>query len=75
MYFIISAEQSSGLHARTEDIFLAAFLRGRKHNVEKAFICVSNTFPWLDCVLIFGIIFPTNLHSKFTLLNEFSQKT
>ncbi|KAG8299453.1 hypothetical protein J6590_100730 [Homalodisca vitripennis] len=34
------------LHARTDDIFLSAFLRARKHNVEKAFICVKQYYEF-----------------------------
>lgn len=34
------------LNARTDDIFLSAFLRGRKHNVEKALECVRQYYEF-----------------------------
>ncbi|XP_075214786.1 alpha-tocopherol transfer protein-like [Lycorma delicatula] len=34
------------LNARTDDIFLAAFLRARKHDVEKAFQCLKNYYKF-----------------------------
>lgn len=30
------------LHSRTDDVFLMAFLRGRKHNVDSAYKLVSD---------------------------------
>ncbi|RZF48646.1 hypothetical protein LSTR_LSTR010736 [Laodelphax striatellus] len=34
------------LHARTDDIFLAGFLRARKHDVDKAFQCLKNYYQF-----------------------------
>lgn len=45
MIKLISGEEL--LNPRLDDIFLAAFLRARKHDVEKAFQCVSTTFTLL----------------------------
>ncbi|XP_054283341.1 clavesin-2-like [Macrosteles quadrilineatus] len=42
----ILVEGVEGLHARMDDIFLSAFLRGRKHNVEKAFQCVKQYYDF-----------------------------
>ncbi|CAH1397416.1 unnamed protein product [Nezara viridula] len=39
-------KQEENLNARTDDLFLAAFLRGRKNDVEKAFRCVKNFYEF-----------------------------
>lgn len=44
-------KQEENLNARTDDLFLAAFLRGRKHDVEKALRCVKNFYE-------FGFTYP-----------------
>lgn len=39
---LVQGEKS--LNARTDDIFLAAFIRARKHDVDKAFTCLKNYY-------------------------------
>ncbi|KAF6214749.1 hypothetical protein GE061_009492 [Apolygus lucorum] len=39
-------EGEEGLKAKTDDLFLAAFLRGRKHDVGKAFQCLKNFYDF-----------------------------
>ncbi|BES89584.1 CRAL_TRIO_N [Nesidiocoris tenuis] len=39
-------EDEEGLKARAEDLFLAAFLRGKKHDVTKAFQCLKNFYDF-----------------------------
>lgn len=59
---LISEEEM--LNARTDDVFLAAFLRGRKHDVDKAFQCVSDSLVIISKML--KILF------HFLLLYNFS---
>ncbi|XP_073988837.1 alpha-tocopherol transfer protein-like isoform X2 [Rhodnius prolixus] len=39
-------QEEEMLNARTDDVFLAAFLRGRKHDVDKAFQCLKNFYDF-----------------------------
>lgn len=39
-------EGESNLNSRTDELFLAAFLRGRKHDVPKAFQCLKNFYDF-----------------------------